>query len=224
MDITELSKRIDHSLLKPFFTDDDLREGCEIAKKYEVASMCVRPTDVPLVSRELEDSGIPTCTVIGFPHGTTTTATKIAESRDALNSGATELDIVQNIGRFKSGHYQFVQQELKHLTDLAHESEAKVKIIFENCYLEDDEIVRMVEICNDIGVDWIKTSTGFGSGGAEVDDVKLMIKHAAEDVQVKASGGIRTLEDALTMKELGCTRIGASATVQILEEFKKRKS
>lgn len=219
----EIAGMIDHSLLKPTITDKEFIEGCKIAKEYKVASVCVRPCDVKEAKEILEGSDVLVTTVIGFPHGTTTMATKMLETTEAIENGANELDIVINIGKMKSGEYTYIKAELSVITSFAHAKDVKVKVIFENCYLSDEEKIKACEICNEVGVDWVKTSTGFGTGGADDADLILMRKHCKPEIQVKAAGGIRTLERAIKVKELGCTRIGATATVDILEAFRKQK-
>ncbi len=216
----EIAKMIDHSLLKPTLTDDEIEEGCKIARAYRVASVCVRPSDVPLAKSLLKDSGVLVTTVIGFPHGTTTTLTKVTEANEAIENGAVELDVVLNIGKLKSRDYGYVSQDLKAVTDLAHSRRVVVKVIFENCYLSEEEIISACKICNEVGVDFVKTSTGFGTGGAEDKDLKIMKKYIWPEIKLKAAGGVRTLERAIEIKQLGCTRFGCTATVGILERLK----
>ncbi len=217
----EIAKMIDHSLLQPFLTDEEIVKGCKLADQYQVASVCVRPADVPLAYSILKDSEVIVSTVIGFPHGSNTTITKMEETKDAIENGAKELDVVLHIGKLKSGEYEYVKNELKLITNYSHHRNVKIKVIFENCYLTDEEKIRACEICNEVGVDWVKTSTGYGTGGAEDKDLILMRKHAKPEIQVKAAGGVRTLERAIEVKELGCTRVGATATVAILDIFTK---
>jgi deoxyribose-phosphate aldolase len=216
----EISKMIDHSLLKPVLTDEEIKEGCLIAKEYDVASVCVRPSDVKLAYEILKNSNVIVTTVIGFPHGTNTVHVKFEETKEAISNGASELDVVLNIGKMKSGDYEYVENELKIITEYAHSKNVKVKVIFENCYLNEQEIIKACAICNRIHADWIKTSTGYGTGGAEDRDLKIMRKYAGPGVQIKAAGGIRTLERAIEIKKIGCTRFGCTATVGILERLK----
>jgi deoxyribose-phosphate aldolase len=213
----EIAGMIDHSLLKPTLTDREIIEGCKIAEKYRVASVCVRPCDVKLARDTLGNSSVLVTTVIGFPHGTTTMATKMLETTEAIENGVKELDIVMNIGKMKSGEHSYIKAELSVITSFAHARDVKVKVIFENCYLTDEEKIKACEICNEVGVDWVKTSTGYGTGGAEDSDLILMRKHCKPEIQVKAAGGIRTLERAIKVRDLGCTRFGATATVAILD-------
>lgn len=218
----EIASMIDHSLLKPTLTDKDIVEGCKIARDYKVASVCVRPSDVKETKELLQGSNVLVTTVIGFPHGTTTMATKMLETTEAIENGAAELDLVINIGKMKSGEYSYIKAELSVITSFAHAKAVKVKVIFENCYLTDEEKIKACEICNEVGVDWVKTSTGYGTGGAEEADLILMRKHCKPEIQVKAAGGIRSLEQAIKVKDLGCTRIGATATVDILNAIKNQ--
>jgi deoxyribose-phosphate aldolase len=216
----EIAGMIDHSLLKPTLTDREIKDGCELAAKYRVASVCVRPSDVILASEILKDTAVLVTTVIGFPHGTTTTAAKVAEANEAIGNGAIELDMVLNIGKLRSKNYEYVKQDIRAVTDAAHARKALVKVIFENCYLSEEEIIEACKICNEVGVDFVKTSTGYGTGGAEDKDIKLMRKYADRGIQIKAAGGVRTLERAIEIRELGCTRFGCTATVGILERLK----
>ena len=161
-------------------------------------------------------------TTIGFPHGAHATTTKLAEARQALKDGGEELDAVANISKVLSGDWAYVRSEIAQLTELVHKRKQKIKIIFENCYLQDEHKIKLCQVCGEIGVDWVKTSTGFGTGGATLDDLRLMRKHSPPEVQVKAAGGVRTLDALLEVRALGVTRVGATATVVILDECKKR--
>lgn len=216
----EIAAMIDHSLLKPTLTEEQVIEGCKLAEDYKVASVCVRPCDVKLAGDILQDSPVLVTTVIGFPHGTTTTQAKLEEAKEAIYDGAMELDVVLNIGWMKSGKFAEVLDDLKPIVDYAHSRHVKVKVIFENCYLNVHEIIKACQICNELSVDWVKTSTGYGSGGAEVQDIRVMRENTHPSIEVKAAGGIRTLEKAIEMKELGCTRFGATATQAILDPLK----
>ncbi len=216
----EIAGMIDHSLLKPTLTDQEIKEGCELAAKYRVASVCVRPSDVRLATEILKDTGVLVTTVIGFPHGTTTTAAKVAEANEAIDNGAVELDMVVNIGKLRSKNYDFVKSDIKAVTDTAHRRNVLIKVIFENCYLTEEEIIAACRICNEVGVDFVKTSTGYGTGGAEDKDIRIMRKYSDPKIQIKAAGGVRTLERAIEIRELGCTRFGCTATVGILERLK----
>lgn len=216
----EIAGMIDHSLLKPYLTDKEIEEGCRIADEYKTASVCVRPCDVKRAVEILKDSPVLITSVIGFPHGTTTVQTKVFEAKEAIDNGAVELDVVLNIGKLKSKDYDYVKEDLEAVTEIAHENNVVVKVIFENCYLDDDEKISACEICNEIGVDYVKTSTGFGTGGAEDKDLKLMRENTDPEIKLKAAGGIRTLERAIEVKKIGCSRLGATATVGILERLK----
>ncbi len=216
----EIAKMIDHSLLNPTLTDQDIINGCKIAKDYKVASVCVRPSDVSLVKNELKGSDVLNTTVIGFPHGTTTTAVKLFEAEEAIKNGAQELDVVINIGKLRSGELDFVKKDIKAVTDLAHSHDVLIKVIFENCYLDTRQKIAACKICNDIKVDYVKTSTGYGSGGATDEDLKLMREYSKPEIKLKAAGGVRTLERAIEIKLLGCSRFGATATIDILERLK----
>lgn len=216
----EIAGMIDHSLLKPTLTDQDIIDGCNLAKEYKVASVCVRPSDLPLCRKILAGSDVLLTTVIGFPHGTTTTKTKVAESAEAIENGAVELDVVLNIGKLRSGEYDYVADDLQAVIDLAHANNVLVKVIFENCYLSREEIIKACEICNKVGADYVKTSTGYGTGGATDEDLKLMRQYAAPNIKIKAAGGVRTLERAIEVRKLGVTRFGCTATCGILERLK----
>jgi len=217
----EIAGMIDHSLLKPFLTDKEIEEGCRLADTYQVASVCVRPSDVKLALAVLQYSPVRVTTVIGFPHGTTTTHSKLEETKEAIANGAVELDVVIHIGKMKSGDYEYVKNDLEPIVTYAHANEVKVKIIFENCFLTDKEIIKACEICNELEVDWVKTSTGYGTGGAEPAAIKIMRLYTKPTIQIKAAGGVRTLKQVIEMKKLGCTRVGATATSDILKELKR---
>lgn len=215
----ELAKMMDHSLLKPIMTESEIIAGCHDAVRWNVASICIRPSDVPIAAPILRGTDVHLSTVIGFPHGTTTTAAKVAESMEALAGGCVELDMVVNMGAVKSGKWREVREDIRQIVELCHREDAKLKVIFENCYLEKSEKIRLCELCSELKVDWVKTSTGFGTGGATDEDLILMRKHSNPEVQVKAAGGIRDLTRALRVHELGCTRFGCTVTGSILEAF-----
>jgi deoxyribose-phosphate aldolase len=219
----DIAMMIDHSLLNPIFTDADITEGCRLADEYKVATVCVRPSDVKLADKLLKNSPVKVTTVIGFPHGTTTTLSKLAESQEAIDNGCEELDVVLNIGKMKSGDYEYVKKELSAIISVAHARDVKVKVIFENAYLTKEEIKTATLICNEAEADWVKTSTGYAGSGATDEDLKIMRKFALPHIQVKAAGGVRTLERAIEVKELGCSRFGATATKAILDALKEGK-
>ncbi len=213
-----LAKTIDHSLLNPTLTDQALIEGLELAKKLQVASVCIKPYFVSMAAEVLKGSGVAVGTVIGFPHGSPTTPIKMMEAQQALHEGATELDMVVNIGKVLSGDWEFVETDLRAVVNLCKTRGAVSKVIFENCYLEDKHKIRLCEISEKLGAHFVKTSTGYGPSGATNEDLRLMRAHVSSKVQVKAAGGIRTLDRLLEVLDLGVTRVGATATQAILEE------
>ncbi len=218
----DIAKMIDHSLLNPVLTDEELERGCRIAREYDVASVCIKPHYLKRCAEILQGSDVLPSTTIGFPHGGHTTAIKVAEAKQALDDGGVELDMVVNIGKVLSEDWDYVRDDIRAVVEVTHERGGIVKVIFENCYLQDSHKIRLCEICAEVGADFVKTSTGFGSGGATMDDLKLMRKHSPPQVQVKAAGGIRTLDALLEVRAIGVTRVGATRTVEILEECKKR--
>lgn len=217
-----IAKRIDHSLLGPTLTDAELEEGCRLAAKYQVASVCIKPYAVKLAARILEGTGVAVGTTIGFPHGGHATAVKVFESERAIADGATELDMVVNIGQALGGNWDAVRADIAAVTEAAHKGGAVVKVIFENCYLNDEQKVMLCRICGDVRADYVKTSTGYGTGGATHADLILMRKAAPPHVKLKAAGGVRDLDAAIAVAELGCDRIGASKTAEILDELRAR--
>lgn len=218
----QLAKTIDHSLLKPELTEADVIAGCELAAKYHTATVCVKPTHVKLAAEVLKDSDVVISTVVGFPHGSNRTETKVLEANLAMDDGAMELDMVLNIGQLRSGKFDFVRDDIKAVCDAAHARSAKVKVILENAYLTDEEKATACKLCEAAGADWVKTSTGFSPSGATLEDLKLMCETVSEKVQVKAAGGVRTLDTILPVIDVGCTRVGATATAVILDEFERR--
>jgi deoxyribose-phosphate aldolase len=220
----DVAKTIDHSLLKPELDDAFIEAGCRLAAEYDVASVCVRPTDVGRATVRLAGTGVVVGTTIGFPHGNHTTATKVYEAEQALRDGAVELDMVLQIGALKSGRDADVQADIAAVVDLAHAAGAIVKVIFENAYLADEEKVRACRLSEAAGADFVKTSTGFAPGGATHEDLALMRANTSPHVQVKAAGGVRTLDALLAVMALGTTRIGATATKTIMDDFRARKA
>ena len=198
--------------------------GCRLAAEYDVASVCVRPTDVARAAELLAGTDVAVGTVVGFPHGSSTTATKLAEAREALAAGATELDMVIDIGALKSGRDERVGADIGAVVEVAHAAGAIVKVILENTYLTDDEKVRGCRAAESAGADFVKTSTGFAPGGATHEDLALMRRTVSDRVQVKAAGGVRTLDDLLAVMALGVTRIGATQTKPILDEYRSRRA
>lgn len=214
----DVAKSIDHALLRPNTTDEEIEAGCELARRLAVASVCVVPHALPRVARLLAGSGVFPTTTIGFPHGGHTTRCKLSEAAEAVADGAAELDMVVNVGKVLSGDVAYVRREIGEVLGVARGGGARLKVIFENCYLERAHKLTLCTICSDLGVDWVKTSTGFGAGGATTDDVRLMREHTPPSVQVKASGGIRTLAQVRELRALGASRIGTSSSEAILAE------
>lgn len=217
-----IARRIDHSLLGPTLTEKELEEGCRIAAEYRVASVCVKPFAVALAARILRGSEVAVGATIGFPHGGHLSAVKVFEAERAMDDGATELDMVVNIGWVLGGQWDKVADDIRGVVDAAHKRGAIVKVIFENCYLNDEQKTRLCQICGEVDADYVKTSTGYGTGGATHADLILMRKSAPPRVKLKAAGGVRTLDQAIEVVELGCDRFGASKTVEILDELKRR--
>lgn len=220
----DVARTIDHSLLRPELDDEFIADGCRLAAKYKVASVCCRPADVERAVELLGGTGVAVGTVIGFPHGGTTTEVKVFEAEQALRAGATELDMVINIGALRSGRDAYVKDEIAAVVAVAHAAHAIVKVIFENAYLDDDQKVRGCRLAEAAGADFVKTSTGFAPTGATHEDLALMRRTVSPHVGVKAAGGVRTLDGLLAVMELGVTRIGATQTAAILDEFRTRKS
>jgi deoxyribose-phosphate aldolase len=219
---SEIAKMIDHSLLNPVLTVEELEAGCRLALKYDVASVCILPYYAARCAEILGGSSVKTSTTIGFPHGGHRTSVKAFEVAQALKDGASELDMVINISKAKSGDWQYVSEEIRELTGLTHDGGAKIKVIFENFYQTDEAKIRLCEICGEIGVDWVKTSTGYAGGGATMEDLVLMRRHSPNHVQVKAAGGIRDLDTLLKVRSLGVSRIGSTRTATQLEDCRAR--
>jgi deoxyribose-phosphate aldolase len=220
----DVARTIDHSLLRPELDDEFITDGCELAEKYRVASVCCRPADVRRAAELLAGTGVAVGTVIGFPHGGATTEGKVFEAEQALRDGATELDMVINIGALRSGRDAYVQDEIAAIVKVAHAGGAIVKVILENAYIDDGQKVRGCKLAEAAGADFVKTSTGFAPTGATHEDLVLMRRSVSPHVGVKAAGGVRTLDGLLAVMELGVTRIGATQTAAILDEFRARKA
>ncbi|MBP1693577.1 MAG: deoxyribose-phosphate aldolase, partial [Chloroflexi bacterium] len=218
----QLAKVIDHSLLRPELTEQDVIDGCTLAAKYHTATVCVKPCHVKLAARLLKGTDVLVSTVVGFPHGGNLTTIKVAEAQAAMDDGAVELDMVLNIGQLRSGRLDEVQADIKAVCEAAHARGAKVKVIFENAYLNDEQKIQACKLCEAAGADWVKTSTGFAPSGATLEDLRLMRANISEKVQVKAAGGVRTLDGLLAVIDTGATRCGATATATILDDFEKR--
>jgi len=217
----QVAKTIDHSLLRPELTLSDVEKGCDLAARYQVASVCVRPADVVLAARLLQGSEVAVGTVVGFPHGSHKTTTKVFEAREALADGATELDMVINIGWLRSGEDRLVEDEIKAVVEAA-AGKALVKVILENAYLNDEQKVRGSKMTETAGADFVKTSTGFASSGATIEDLQLMRASVSDAVQVKAAGGVRSLDSLLEVMSVGVTRAGATRTAEILDDYRAR--
>jgi deoxyribose-phosphate aldolase len=219
---TDISRMIDHSLLRPETTLEAFETGCRLAAIYQAGSVCIQPHYLARCADILQGSGVRASTVIGFPHGGHRTSVKVAEARQALADGGEELDLVCNISRVVSGDWDYVRSDLQAVIEVTHAADQKVKVIFENCYLTNAQKIRLCEICTELEADWVKTSTGYGSSGATLEDLQLMRMHAGPGVQVKAAGGVRDLDTLLRCRELGVTRIGASATQTMLDDCRRR--
>jgi deoxyribose-phosphate aldolase len=220
--VRDVAKMLDHSLLQQKLTDAELEAGCRFAAQGGVATVCIKPYAVSRAASILHGSGVGVCTVIGFPHGGNLTAVKVYETERAMDDGATELDMVVNIGKVKSGDWGYVEADIAAVTRVCHARGAIVKVIFENSMLDDAQKIQLCRICSDLRCDFVKTATGYGDGGATDADLKLMREHSASFVQVKAAGGVRTLDRLLEVRALGVTRVGATASPEILADAAKR--
>ena len=218
----DIAKMLDHSTLQQYLTEDDIRHGCEVALKYDCASVCARPCDVPILAEMLKGSDVKVCTVIGFPHGNHATAIKVAEAQLALDEGCQELDMVLNIGKLKHGNHDYVKNEITAICDVAHARGAIVKVILETCFLTDEEKVIACRLSEEAGADFVKTSTGYGTKGCTIEDLQLMRANTSAHVRVKGSGGIRDLDTVLSARAVGASRCGVSATEKIMAEAEKR--
>lgn len=214
----DYSKMIDHSLLIPTMDERQLEEGCQLAVAYDVASVCIMPYYLKRCCEILKGSTVQPSTTIGFPHGGHTTAAKKFEAELAIEDGCQELDMVVNISQVLSERWNYVTEDIRAVIDVAHRAKRKVKVIFENSYLQTAHKIRLCQICTELGADWVKTSTGYGSGGATMEDLQLMIDNVGPGIQVKAAGGIRDFTTLKQVKALGVTRCGASRTQAMLDE------
>ena len=232
-ELPEIAKMIDHSLLHPAMTDRELEDGCRLAARYQVASVCIKPYAVKQATGWLNGSGVQVGTVIGFPHGNSAIAIKIRETEKACKDGAREIDMVVNIGKVLSEDWTYVEEEIRFILNMCHSHDALLKVIFENDYLPEDRFkIKLCEICSELHADFVKTSTGYGFvkskdgtygySGATDHDLKLMRQYCSPEIRVKAAGGIRTLVDVLRVRALGVSRIGASATESIMNEAIRR--
>lgn len=218
----DIAKMIDHSLLKPTMTEDELEAGCRLAIEYDVASVCVMPYFLPRASELLRESSVLPTTTIGFPHGGQSSRVKQLEAEQALADGARELDMVVNISQVLSGAFDAVRTDILAVLQPTHAQGQKLKVIFENCYLNEAQKIRLCQICGELSVDWVKTSTGFGSSGATLEDLELMRRQSPAHVQVKAAGGIADLDTLLKIREIGASRSGCSKTGEVLSELRRR--
>jgi deoxyribose-phosphate aldolase len=219
---SDLAKMIDHSLLNPTLAAGELESGCKLALAYDAASVCIMPYYLKRCAELLRGSTVMASTTIGFPHGGHAASTKVAEARQALADGGQELDMVVNISQVLSGAWDAVRADIAGVVQAAHDAGAKVKVIFENCYLKEAHKIRLCQICGELQADWVKTSTGYGTGGATIEDLLLMRKHAPPHVQVKAAGGVRDLDMLLKVREIGVSRCGASRTKEMLDDCRQR--
>ncbi len=232
MTLREVAQLIDHSLLHPAMTDAEIRQGCVLARRHEVKAVCVKPYAVGVAKEVLTGALVAVCSVVGFPHGNSITMVKLREAQEALAAGAHEIDAVINIGKAKSGAFEYVKEELRAINRACSRTGAVLKVIFETDLLTDAEIIALCRVATDVNAAYVKTSTGFGfvkqpggdfnCKGATEHHVKLMRQHCAPHIRIKASGGIRTLDDVLKFHALGCFRIGTSATETILDEARRR--
>jgi deoxyribose-phosphate aldolase len=218
----DLAKMFDHSLLQPALTDAELEKGCLLARERSVASVCIKPYAVRLAAKLLAGSPVRASTTIGFPHGGHTTGVKVYESERAMDDGATELDMVVNVGKVLSGEWNFVADDIAAVVGAAHRRGCKVKVIFENAYLKEEHKRELCRICGEVRADWVKTSTGYAETGATIPDLKLMRQHSPPWVQVKAAGGVRSFDTLMQVREVGVTRVGATATKAILDDAKTK--
>ena len=220
----QIAAAIDHSLLRPDITVDELISGCALAREYRCVSVCVRPSDLPIAVRELDGSGVLVTTVAAFPHGTATTQSKIFETEDAIDKGAVEVDVVMNYARFLSGETEYVKEELARISHAAHRKGALLKVILENHYLSRDQIACACRIAESAGADFVKTSTGYAPTGSSIQDLKVMRASVGPHVMVKSAGGVKTLDQALAVLSTGAVRIGTRSTREILEEARLREA
>ena len=218
----ELAKMIDHSLLKPTMTTAELEAGCGLAARYEVATVCILPYYLARAAELLAGTGVLPTTTIGFPHGGQASRVKALEAEQALADGARELDMVVNVSQVLSGQFEAVRTDIQAVLEPTRARGQRLKVIFENCYLNEAQKIRLCEICGELSVDWVKTSTGFGTSGATLEDLILMRRHSPAAVQVKAAGGIQTLDMLLAVREVGATRSGCSKTAEVLDELRRR--
>jgi deoxyribose-phosphate aldolase len=222
--VSDIAKMIDHSLLRPNLTEEEFLEGIKLCRKYNVASATVVPYDVLRSVKLLDGSGVATTTVVAFPHGTVPTEVKVFEGRRSIENGAAELDMVIAISRMIAGEYTYVEDDIRAMAELAHAHNAGLKVILENCFLTKEMIVKACQISEKAGADYVKTSTGYGTGGATLEDIKLMRASISPKMKIKAAGGVRTLDEALQYRAAGTDHIGTRGSEAILEEAAKREA
>lgn len=213
----QIAKTIDHAVLKPNFTTEDIIAGCKLGKEYGVASVCVRPTDVAVAKKELDGSNVKVSVVVGFPHGSNRSEVKALESKLAIEDGAVEIDMVMNVGQFLSGNYKFVQKDIEGVVAEAKPHNVLVKVIMETCYLSPEQVAKACKLSEAAGADYVKTSTGFGDGPATPEVIDIMMNTVGDTMGVKASGGVRTYETAIGYLDQGCKRLGVGSTKAVLE-------
>lgn len=217
-----IAKMIDHSLVNPALTVDQLEDGLQLAAAYHVATVSIMPFYIARAAEALDGTGVKAGATVGFPHGSHATVIKVAEAERCLREGAHELDMVCNISQVLTGDWRYVLEDIRAVADVAHAAKAKLKVIFENCFLAEAQKIRLCAICGEAGADWLKTATGYAAGGATLEDLQLMLRHAPSGVQVKAAGGIRDLDALLQVRAMGVTRVGATRTAAILDECRRR--
>jgi deoxyribose-phosphate aldolase len=220
----DIAKMIDHSLLNPKFTRQEVDAGCRLAREYDCATVCVKPCDVELAYGILKDSGVVTTSVIGFPHGSNITEVKVLEAGRAIEQGCGEIDMVMNIGRFLSGDYDLVLDDIRAVTEEAHKRKVLIKVILENAYLTAEQIKKACELCVAAGVDFTKTATGYAPSGARIADLRIMRANTPPSMRVKAAGGVRLLDDALAVRAVGVTRFGCTTTEKMVKEAREREA
>ena len=219
---SELSKLIDHSLLSPTMTEEQLESGIQLALAYDVASVCIMPYYHKRCVELLAGSSVMPSSTVGFPHGGHTTKTKVVEAEQLIEDGCQELDMVVNISRVLSGDWKYVEEDIAAIVRLTKQAKRKVKVIFENCYLNSEQKIRLCKICCDLDAEWVKTSTGYGTSGATMEDLQLMLDNVTAPVQVKAAGGIRDCDALIKVKQMGVTRVGSSRTAEMMDEARRR--
>src|SRR5271157_99317 len=224
LNVSDIARMIDHSLLRPTLTDVEFAEGVELVKKYRCATVMVAPYDVSRAVKELAGTGIKVSTVVDFPHGSNLTEAKVYEAKLAMDQGAGHLDMVLAISRLVAGHFDYVEKDIKAVVETGHARNVPVKVIFETCYLTNEKIVEACKISERAGADFVKTSTGYGPAGATLEAVRLMRQSCSPKVQVKPAGGIRTLDHVLEYRKAGASMIGTRATAAILDEAVKREA